>query len=47
MTMFSRTWAVPYVLARQELETTLREHGYSLAAEALLELFVTIHFISS
>lgn len=36
MTMFSRTWAVPYVLARQELETTLREHGFSLAAEALL-----------
>ena len=36
MTMFTRAWAVPYVLARQELETLLREHGYSLAAEALL-----------
>ena len=36
MTMFSRTWAVPYVLARQDLETTLREHGFSLAAETLL-----------
>lgn len=36
MTMFSRTWPVPYVLARQELETTLKEHGFSLAAEALL-----------
>ena len=36
MTMFSRTWAVPYVLARQELETILREYGFSLAAEALL-----------
>ena len=34
--MFTRAWAVPYVLARQELETTLREHGFSLAAEALL-----------
>ena len=33
--MFSRTWAVPYVLARQELETILREHGFSLAAEGL------------
>lgn len=36
MTMFSRAWPVPYVLARQELETILREHGFSLAAEALL-----------
>ncbi len=36
MTMFSRAWAVPYVLARQELETLLREHGYTLAAEAML-----------
>jgi len=34
--MFSRTWAVPYVLARQELETILREYGFTLAAEALL-----------
>ena len=34
--MFSRAWAVPYVMARQELETLLREHGFSLAAEALL-----------
>ena len=36
MTMFSRTWAVPYVLARQELEPVLREYGFTLAAEALL-----------
>jgi len=36
MTMFSRAWAVPYVLARQELETILREYGFTLAAEALL-----------
>ncbi len=36
MTMFSRVWAVPYVLARQELEVILREYGFTLAAEALL-----------
>lgn len=36
MTMFSRSWAVPYVLARQELETILREHGFAFAAEALV-----------
>lgn len=35
MTMFSRAWAAPYVMARQELETLLREHGFVLASETL------------
>lgn len=35
MTRFSRDWAVPYVMARLQLEPILQEFGFSLASEAL------------